>query len=363
MLTNHLKIALRTLWRNRLFTGINVFGLSVGLACVVVLILFAQKCLTWDSHHANIDRLYYVQTHEKGGEPYNQTVYPLLEQMLRDYPEIETGTHRQGWSDPWIEYKGKSLQENVAYVDSTYLRVFTFPLKYGDAKTALNRKQSVVLGEKMAQNLFGGQNPVGKAVTVNDTIQFTVTGVLEKLPANSSQQFEALMPLTYLRDNPGFRANGDWYNQFANTFILLKPGTDPARLEAKLPQLVKAHYKAEAKNRILTLAPFKSYIHSENPTFKGLIYGSIIIALFLLFIISVNLINLNTASALPRAKEVAVRQVVGATRQTVLRQFWTESGVVVVGALVLAVPVALYFLIPYFNQLRSENMQLASTLR
>ncbi|HLL94711.1 MAG TPA: ABC transporter permease [Spirosoma sp.] len=362
MFRNYLKIAIRTLWRNRLFTAINVLGLSVGLACVVVLVLFAQKCLTWDSTHANLDRIYHVRTEypdEVGG---NQTVYPLLDQMLRDYPEIELGTHNQSWSNPWIEYGGKSIQESTSYVDSTFFRVFTFSFKYGNPATALMNKRSVVLSEKIAQNLFGETNPVGKYVTLNDTLQYAVTGVLEKLPSNSSQQFDVLMPAANLLDNPGFRENADWSNTFASTFILLRKGADPTRLEAKLPQLVKTHYEAHAKNSILRLSPYKDYIYTENPTFRGLIYGSIIIALFLLFIISVNLINLNTASALPRAKEVAMRQVVGATRQLVLRQFWTESGLVVVGSLALSVLFAVVFLIPNFNQLRSENMQLSIDL-
>lgn len=282
--------------------------------------------------------------------------------MLRDYPEIETGTHSQSWNWPWLDYRGKSVQENTVFVDSTYLRVFTFPFKYGDPTTALRNKHSLILSEKTAQKLFGEANPVGKAVTVDDTIQFTVTGVLEPIPSNSSQQFEVMIPMTYLLDSPSFRQNGDWYNQFATTYVLLKPGSNPARLEAKLPQLVKTHYTAEGKDRRLSLAPFKNFIYSENQSFQGLIYGAITIALFLLVIISANLINLNTALALPRAKEVAVRQVVGATRQTVLRQFWTESGLVVLVSLVLAVPVAIYFLIPHFNRLRSENMQLVVNL-
>ena len=323
----------------------------------MVLVLFAQKCLTWDTQHANLDRIYYVQTQGEG-EPYNQTVYPLLNQMLRDYPEIETGTHNQSWNYPWIEYNGKSIQETTAFVDSTYFRVFTFPFKYGNPATALQDKRSVVLTEQTARKLFGDVNPVGKSVTVSDTLQYAVTGVLKKLPANSSQQFEVLMPAANLLDQPGFKENADWYNTFASTFILLKEGTDPARLEAKLPRLVQAHYKDEAKKSTLRLAPFRNYIFTEFPAFKMLIYGAIGIAAFLLFIVSINLINLNTALAIPRAKEVAMRQVVGATRRFVLGQFWTESALVVVIALVLSVLFAVVILIPSFNELLGGDRQL-----
>jgi len=364
MFRNYLKIALRTLWRNRLFTTINGLGLAIGLACVVVLVLFAQKCLTWDTNHARLDRIYYVQTRDTGGEAYTQTVYPLLDQMLRDYPEIETGTHQQSWNNPWIEYGGKSIQEATDYVDSTFFDVFTFAFKYGDPKTALQNKRSVVLVDYVAQNLFGNTNPVGKNVTLNDTLQYTVTGVLEELPANSSQQFEVLIPAANLMDDPGFRQNADWYNNFSTTFILLKKGqsgtaVNPAQLQAKLPQLVKTHYKADAQKRTLLVRAFKNFIYDENPSFAGLIYGAFTVAAILLLIIS---INLNTASALPRAKEVAMRQVVGATRRLVLNQFWIESGIVVAVSLVLSVLFAVFFLIPYFNVLREGKMQLSVSL-
>lgn len=362
MLLNHFKIALRTLWRNRLFTTINGLGLAIGLACVVVLVLFAQKCLTWDTAHKNLDRIYYVQTRDAGGEAYNQTVYPLLDQLLRDYPEIETGTHQQNWNNPWIEYGGKSVQESTDYVDSTFFDVFTFAFKYGDPKTALQTKRSVVLVDEVAQNLFGDTNPVGKNVTLNDTLQYTVTGVLEKLPANSSQQFAVLLPAANLLDAPGFRENADWYNNFAVTFLLLKPGTDPARLQAKLPQLVKKHFQADAQKRTLLVTAFKDFIYQENPSFSGLIYSAFAVAAIVLLIISINLINLNTASALPRAKEVAMRQVVGATKRLVLNQFWIESGLVVAVSLVLSVLFAVFFLIPQFNQLRDGKLQLSISL-
>ncbi len=362
MFRNYLKIAIRTLWRNRLFTIINGLGLAIGLACVVVLVLFAQKCLTWDTGHAKIDRIYYVQTRDTGGEAYNQTVYPLLDQMLRDYPEIETGTHQQSWNNPWIEYGGKSVQEATDYVDSTFFDVFTFAFKYGDPKTALQNKRSVVLVDYVAQNLFGDTNPVGKNVTLNDTLQYTVTGVLEKLPANSSQQFEVLIPAANLLDNPGFRENADWYNNFATTFILLKEGANPARLQAKLPQLVRGHFKADAQKRTLLVTAFKDFIYQENPSFSGLIYGAFAVAAILLLIISINLINLNTASALPRAKEVAMRQVVGATKRLVLNQFWVESALVVVVSLVLSALFAVFYLIPTFNRLREGKLQLTISL-
>ncbi|AXE19631.1 macrolide ABC transporter permease [Runella rosea] len=358
MLRNYLKIALRTLWKNRLFTGINIVGMSVGMACVVVLVLFAQKCLTFDTFHEKSNRIYYVQTESSNGQKYGQTVYPILDQLLKDYPEIETGTHIQTWYRPWIHYGTKDVQESTVFVDSTFFQVFSFPLKYGNAATALKDRNALIVSEKIAQNLFGDIDPVGKNVTLDDTVQFKISGVLAEIPANSSQQFDVLMPATTLTSLPGFKSNADWYNTFAPVFVLLKKGANKDALEAKLPQLVKTHFAPESRKQVLRLSAFKNFIHDQNPTFKGLIYGAIAIAVFLLLIISINLINLTMASALPRIKEVAVKQVAGASKRIILKQFWTESGIVMLISSFLALLFAIYFLIPSFNQLRDGRMQL-----
>ncbi len=335
-----------------------MLGLSVGLACVVILVLFAQKCLTWDAFHANGDRIYSVQTQTKDAT-YNQTVYPVLEQMLHDYPDIETGTHVQQWNNPWISYGGKNVQESTTYVDSTFFQIFSFGFKHGNPATALRNRYSIVLTEAVAHSLFGEVNPVGKHVTLNDTLQYAVTGVLAPLPANSSLQFSVLLPAANLTADAGFRENANWYNTFARVFVLLKPGASKAALEAKFPQLVERHFAAEAQDRQLALSPYKDFIYTENPTFGNLITGAFVIAAFLLLIIN---INLNMALAMPRAKEVAMRQVVGATKRLVLGQFWVESGLVVLAALVLSVGFAVYYLLPHFNQLRDGRMQLAISL-
>ncbi|GAB2764662.1 ABC transporter permease [Rhabdobacter roseus] len=361
MFRNHFKIALRSLWKNRLFSAINLFGMSVGIGCVVVLILFAQKCLTWDAFHQNGDRLYYIQT-ESNGQKYSSTVFPLVRQLLKDYPEIETGTHVQSWYSPWIHYQDKNIQESTFFVDSSFFQVFSFALKYGDPATAFKDRNAVVLSERVARSLFGDLDPVGKVVTLDDTLQFNVTGVLDKVPANSSQQFEVLMRTEVLAHLPEFKESADWYNTFSNAFMVLKEGTRSEALEAKLSTLVKTHFPPESQHVQLHLKPYRNYIHDRNPTFKGLIYGAIAIALFLLVIISINFINLNVAAAIPRLKEVAVRRVVGANKGSILRQFWMETGIIMLISVLLALLCAIYYLIPAFNQLRDGNMQLDISL-
>ncbi|TDE18555.1 ABC transporter permease [Dyadobacter psychrotolerans] len=357
MLKNYLKIAFRSLWKNRMFTAINLLGLSLGLASAGVLIMFTQRGITFDSFHKNSNQIYFVQTEGKEGR-YNQTVYPILDQMVKTIPEIETGTHVQGWNNVWINFKGKDIQGDTKYVDTTFFDVFSFKLQYGNPKTALKRRESILLNQDIANALFGAKNPVGEAVTVNDTINFTVTGVLEPVPQNSSIQFEVLVPIANLEANKNFAANADWYNTFARVYLKLKNDTDVPKLEAKFPAFAKTHFSDEVKERKIRVAPLKEYIHYENPSFKWLIYGSVVIAGFIILIISINLINLNTAISFTRVKEVAVRKVTGSTLRQILIQFWTESGIVLIVSLFISIIFAVSYLVPRFNEFRKERMQL-----
>ncbi|NIJ51813.1 ABC transporter permease [Dyadobacter arcticus] len=357
MFRNYLKIAFRTLWKNRLFTGINLLGLSLGLASAGVLILFIQRGMTWDTFHKDNDQIYFVQTEGKDGR-YNQTVHPILGQLVKTYPEIKTGTHFQGWNNVWINYKGKDIQGNTKYVDSSFFDVFSFKLRYGNAATALKKRESILINQDISLALFGDKNPVGETVAVNDTLNFTVTGVIDQVPANSSVQFEVLIPIANLEADKNFASGADWYNTFSTVYLKLTKGANVAKLEKQFPQFGKAHFGSEAKNRKLHVVPLTEYIHQENPAFKWMIYGATAIAVFILLIISINLLNLNTAIAFTRAKEVAVRKVTGSTLKQILIQFWTESGIVLVASFICAIIIAILYLVPQFNEFRQGRMQL-----
>lgn len=357
MFKNYIKIAFRSLWKNRLFTVINLLGLSLGLASAVVLILFIQRGLTFDTFHQDSDQIYFIQTEDKDSR-YNQTVYPILEQLLKTYPEIEKGTHVQGWGNAWINYKGKDIQGSTKYVDNTFFDIFSFKLKYGNAATALKNRQSILINNDIALSLFGDTNPVGKIVSINDTLNFTVTGVLQNLPDNSTIQFEVLMPISNLESDKNFQQNADWYNTFATVYIKLGNGASVSKLEEKFPEFVKTHFAEGGKARKIRIAPIKDFIHFQNPFFKNMIYGAMTIAGFIFLIISINLINLNTAIAFTRAKEVAVRKVTGSNLRQILTQFWFESGIILISALILSIFFAVSYLIPQFNEYRQGRMQL-----
>ena len=137
-----------------MFTVINLLGLSLGLASAGVLILFTQRGITFDTFHNDNDQLYFVQTEGKDGR-HNQTVYPILDQLVKTFPEIETGTHVQGWNNVWINYKGKDIQGDTKYVDTTFFDVFSFKLQYGNSRTALKKRESILLNQDIAKALFG----------------------------------------------------------------------------------------------------------------------------------------------------------------------------------------------------------------
>ena len=198
----------------------------------------------------------------------------------------------------------------------------------------------------------------GETVQVNDTLNFTVSGVLAPVPANSSLQFDVLLPIANLEANPSFRSNIDWYNTFATVYLKLKKGTDIARLESQFPAFVHTHFSSEVNNRKILLKPFEDFIHYQNPFFKNLIYGAITIAVFILLIISINLLNLNVAISFTRVKEVAVRKVTGSNLRQILVQFWTESGIVLIISLVTSMAFAAWYLVPQFNEFRKGRMQL-----
>ncbi|KAA0989605.1 ABC transporter permease [Dyadobacter aurulentus] len=357
MLKNYLKIAIRTLWKNRLFTAINFVGLSLGLASAGVLILFIQRGITFDTFHEDIDQIYSVQTEMKD-ERYNSTVHPILQQLVKTFPEIETGTHFQRWNDAWISYKGKDIQGDTKYVDTSFFDVFSFKLKYGDAKTALKGRQSILINQKIADALFGDKNPVGETVALNDTLNFTVAGVLDHVPENSSMQFEVLLPISLLEADEGFRNGADWYNTFSSVYLKMRKGTDIAKLEAQLPKFAKTHFGPAGGDRKVRVEEFRNYIHRNNPGFRWMIYGAIGIVVFILLIISINLVNLNTAIAFTRAREVAVRKVTGSTLRQILMQFWTESGIVLLASLLFAMVLGASYLVPQFNEFRQGRMQL-----
>src|SRR5690554_6855154 len=192
MLGSYFKLAFRNLWKNRMFSLINVVSLSLCLTGVIALLLVVSKLVNFDDFHEHGDRLFIVNQGDKSRKPSSGIAYPALDQLKRDFPEVEAGSRSLQW-DSYIFSNGEDSWSIVPeFVDPDFLRVFTYPLKYGDASTALSDKNSIILSEQMALRMFGDRNPVGKTLQMGDSSQVTISGVLEKIPGASSFNYAAL---------------------------------------------------------------------------------------------------------------------------------------------------------------------------
>lgn len=351
MFRQHIKTGIRNLWKNRRFTAINLIGLVLGLSAIMVLSVMVYQFLTFDSVQKDKDRMAYLKTKGKDGKEYTQTTYPLLQEALKTCPEIEAGTHLQTWYAPWLRYNTSEIQEDRCYfVDSGFFKVFSFPLKYGSTDKILSDKFSVVLSDETAQKLFGKDNPVGKIIACDDTVQLTVRAVMKHISANNSIRPDVLLTTELLKDVPGFTENANWYNGFAQNFLKLKPSTDIKRLELQLDNLVQLNYHPERKTDKIKVVAFKELPSESMGTVgKAIVSGSTGTAFFILLIIIVNLVNLNAGTMFTRAKEVAVKQMIGSSKRSIILQFCIENALVIFISLLLSFFLFYYLLIPQMN--------------
>src|SRR6185312_14348160 len=247
MFKNYFKSAWRQLAKNRLFSAVNIIGLSTGLASIMALSVLIYQYVTPNDNLKGIDQMYYLKTSSPGGDQYTKTTYPLLGEIVKNCPQVEVATHIQSWYYPWLKYHSKEFQETTDFVDTGYFKVFQFPFKYGNPTNALKDKFSIVLSEEMAQKFFGDIDPVGKILTADDTMQLRVTGVLKHIPANSTIKPTILLPTAILESNPNFKKGADWYNTFASNYIRLQKNSDPKKLDAQIASIVKLNYAPEQK--------------------------------------------------------------------------------------------------------------------
>lgn len=349
MLKNYFKSAWRQLVKNKLFSAVNIIGLSTGLASIMALSLLIYQYVTTNDNLKGIDQMYYLKTDAPGGNQFTQTVYPLLGEIVKECPEVKAATHIQQWNYPWLKYKNKEFQENTDFVDTGYFKVFQFPFKYGDPSTALKDKFSIVLSDEMAQKFFGDINPIGKIITADDTMQLTVTGVLKHVPSNCTINPTIILPTAILESNPGFKQGADWYNTFASNYLRLQKNSNPKKLDAEIASIVKSNYTPEEKDSKVFAIPFNKILQEQSNLIGVIIKGAIGAGMFILLIILVNLINLNTAGMYSRSKEVAVRQMIGGSRKNVITQFCFENGLVVFISVLFAWLLFSLLLLPVIN--------------
>ena len=361
MLKNYLKVALRNLRRYKTYSFINIFGLAVGIACCLLILLWIQDELSYDKFHKNADRIYRVSAEfNYAGRPdhFAHTPAPLAPALCNEFPEVIGAVRFAGGWRELIAYGDKQFWvRRFVRADPNIFDVFTFPLAKGDPQKALKELYSIVITEEMAQKFFGDEDPLGKILNVGTEGRedYKITGVLKNVPSNSQLQFDCLVSFSHQRGNIGW---GAWNY---NTYILLHPNSPPHEIETKFPDFIGKYMgekrKANTKLHLqpLTKIHLRSKLRNDLATNRDIAHIYIFsgIALLILIIACINFMNLSTARSAIRGKEVGMRKVVGAHRSQLIKQFLGESLLLSFIALLLALVLVEIFL-PIFNALADK---------
>jgi putative ABC transport system permease protein len=365
MLKNYLKMTLRNLRKHKGYSFINITGLAVGMASTILILLWVQDELSFDRFHRNANRIYRVTDYEKysNGEEVTFSMNPpALASALKDeYPEIVEAARIRRLSNAVIQYGDKRFSEDgILFADPSFLKIFSFPLVNGNEENALINPQSVVITEKMALKYFGDEHPVGKIIRVDNRLNFLITGVMKDLPTNSHLEFGFVVSFETIKEF-GFPIEG--WNSFAHTiYVLLAKRSDYRQVGKKIAGLIKT--KQEDAIVTLSLQPLLD-IHLRSGNMWGIggtgdiryVYIFTVIAGFILLLACINFMNLTTARASNRAKEVGLRKVVGADRKDLIKQFFGESILFAFLSLLIAVILVVEAL-PFYNTLSGKDLGL-----
>ena len=379
MLKNYLKIAFRNLTRNKVFSLINIAGLSLGLTCCMLIVLYTKDEVSFDRFQVNRDQLYRVKvTVSEEGElrtmgSTNAVHGPGFKEEI---PEIKDYVRMQ--SNSFVVRKGNDLlNEDIVFADANFFTVFSMPLLAGNPNAVLSDIKSIVLTEQLAEKYFSTKDAVGKTIDlkIGDVFEsFIVSGVAKNCPQNSSIQFKAVLPFKF-QEARGWTDN-EWLGFYMNTFVLLNKNSKAHAIGPKMNRifankLVEAGVKDFKNNISFDLQPFNEvHLNSElgdlrngldrgsNPIYSYILSG---IAIFILTIACINFVNLTVARSLKRAKEIGVRKVVGGLRKQLVYQFLGESFLLAFVAFVLAI-ILTQVVLPTFNELANKQLALSYLL-
>ena len=368
MIWNYIKLSFRKFTRQKFYSLLNIFGLATGMATVILILLYVIDESGYDRFHRYERDLYrVVENQYYSGQPVFPvavTPGPLAEALKEEFPEVEMATRvHSGWNS--FQYEESTFDDNGIYVDGDFLRMFDFPFLRGDTATALKEINSVVLTEALAAKLFGGEDVVGKTLKVNGERAVVVTGILRNIPENSHLQFDFIMPFSQrLTEVPDFRDN--WGSNGLYTYVKLVGGASVENFNQQVRKFLKT--KLEESVTELYLQPITD-IHLGEVNFvadtggkgnKQYVRIFTIVALFILIIACINFMNLSTARAIKRAKEVGLRKSIGAFRHQLIFQFLGESVMVALVGMSIALLLVDLLLTP-FNLLTQKALSIDYT--
>jgi len=373
LLGNYIKIAARNLMRNKAYSALNILGLGIGMSCCILIVLFLRHELQYDQLYIKGDRIYkVVREIRTQGEPrkfYWGTSGSLGPALQRDFPEVESAVRIWPWNVS-VERQNLLFRTQLSLVDKHIFDAFDTEFVHGNPETAFEDPSSIVITERMAQRIYGEEDPMGKVLTVENSIfgdDYIVRGVIKDRLEPTTIPFNMLVS----RD-----PNAQWKNKWhtwapvdgfrpVHTYIMLQKGVAPKTLEQKLPEFMKRYMGEEIqKNNTYHLQPLhRVYLHSRADygirSFGDIdqLYIMCVVAVFILLIACINFMNLATAQSVRRAREVGLRKVVGASRGQLIQQFLGESLIVACLAAILALIVA-HATLPVFNELIQQNLVL-----
>ncbi|HEX5653355.1 MAG TPA: ABC transporter permease [Chitinophagaceae bacterium] len=386
MLANYLKIAWRNLVKNKTFSLINIAGLSIGLACFLLIALYVTDELSYDRHHEKHDRIFRINSDIRfGGNDLRMAVSSDMmgATLKKDYPQVEEYTRIYNSSGSKLVKKGNEFitETNVAHADSTLFNVFTIPAVSGDTRTALNEPNTVVISESTAKKYFGNTDVIGKTVETDDNNKtlYKITAVIKDMPRNSHFSYDFIFSM----DNVDY-GWGNFLSHNFQTYLLLKPGSDYKAFEKNFDQVIDKYILPQAKqfmqinsmeefeksgNRLeYSLMPITDiHLHSDRTAETGVngniqyVYIFSAVAIFILLLACVNFMNLSTARSANRAREVGIRKVLGTEKKSLISQFLAESTMMVFFSLLLAI-LLVAFSISYFNDIAGKNLGLSVLL-
>lgn len=377
MLKNYFKVAFRNLKLNKSYSFINIFGLAIGMASCILIILFVSDELNYDRFHKNYSNIFRANLDSRIGNNELKaavTPAPMANALLEDFPQVIAATKFSGFGSYQLKYCDKVYtEENYYWTDSSIFEVFTFEFLNGDPKTALSSPNSIVVTEKMAKKYFGNEEPIGKILT-NDNTDLLVTAVVKEFPSNSHFHFDFLSSFVGQIEENNF-----WFQNSFYTYFVLQEGIDPAEFETMMnkkfveysyPEIAQATGIPMEKNlsqgfmyqfKIQPLADIhlKSHVDYELEANSNItyVYSFLIIAIGVFLIGIVNFMNLSTAKSAKRAKEVGIRKTLGSSLKQLVNQFLSESILMSFLAFILALFIV-YLTIPIFNELSHKDFSI-----
>ena len=369
MFKNYFKTAWRNLSKNKFYTFINISGLAVGLATGIMLLLWVENELSYDKFHKDYQHIYQLSSHFKSNgedQTWNGVPGPLAV-YAKSVPEVTSIVRTSSEFDQNLSYKEKKKVFDgniIAYADSNFFSMFTFPLLKGNKITLFPNNNSVVLTQSTAQKLFGDEDAMGKTIGFKKE-NFTVTGVLPDFPENSSIHYDAIFPMGfYAQRFTANGGNGDWKtidedvgDYSFTTFVKLQSNTDAAKIDDAFTKAYKKARNGESdiSFRLQNIGDIHLISSDGNTSALKMVQVFMLVVILLLTIASINYVNLSTARSLIRAKEVSIRKIIGAKKQQLFFQFTIETVLVFCFATVLAI-VLIFLLMPLYNLISGKTL-------